>query len=221
MKHNQYGAGNMTLFLGLSVTLMMIAVIFGVAAYSGEQKSKTNVDGQIATAVAAAKQQQSATDTAANAKANESPLQTYNGPEAYGSIVLQYPKTWSSYINSTGTGSTVIDGYFFPGILPAVADGGGTSFALRIQVINQAYAQVVQGLSNGSPTPTVTAYSLPKVPQVVGVEVTGALSNGNSSLSGTMIALPVRADTLEIWTEGNQYLSDFDNNILPNFSFSP
>jgi len=99
-------------------------------------------------------------------------------------------------------------------------------FALRVQVVNEAYSQVVSTFSGpfggSGPAPTITAYSLPKVPQAVGVEVTGALrSNGSNPVTGTMVILPLRANTLEISPQGTQYLSDFNSHILPNFSFSP
>jgi hypothetical protein len=33
--------------------------------------------------------------------------------------------------------------------------------------------------------------------------------------------LPLRSQTVKIWTEGSQYGGDFNKYILPNFSFSP
>lgn len=228
-RNDQNGAGSLPLLFGLTVILLIVAIIFGVASFSKEQDYKNNVDAKIATAVAAAKQQQSAADAAANAIANELPLRTYNGPEAYGSLVVNYPKTWSAYVDDTGgsdgSGSVPVDGYFNPGTVPSISSSANSVFALRVQVLDQAYAQVLSGFSSqssGGSAPTITAYSLPKVPQAVGVEINGVLSsNGSNPVTGTMVVLPLRANTLEIWTDGTQYLSDFNNNILPNFSFSP
>ncbi len=227
LKHNQNdqkGAGSLSLLFGLTVVLLIAAIAFGVSAYSKEQDYKSNVDAKVATAVAAAQQQQTAVDTAANAKADELPLRTYQGPEAYGSVVVEYPKTWSAYVDDTGNGSALVDGYFNPGTVPSISSGAASVFALRVQVVNQPYATVAASFasSSSSQPPTVTAYSLPKVPQAVGIEVSGQLSNnGSGPVSGTMVVLPLRANTLEIWTQGTQNLSDFNNNILPNFSFSP
>jgi hypothetical protein len=228
-RNNQNGVGSLPLLFGLTLVFLVVAIIFGAASFSKEQDYKNNVDAKIATAVTAAKQQQSAADTAANAKANELPLRTYNGPEAYGSLVVSYPKTWSAYVDDTGGSSgssnVPVDGYFDPGTVPSISSNANSVFALRVQVLNQAYSQVLSSFSSqfsGGSAPTITTYSLPKVPQAVGVEVNGALSsNGNNPVTGTMVVLPLRADTLEIWTEGTQYISDFNNNILPNFSFSP
>jgi hypothetical protein len=64
----------------------------------------------------------------------------------------------------------------------------------------------------------VSAYSLPKLPKVVGVRVVGQLQQDQSV---DMVVLPLRSQTLEIWTEGSQYANDFNSYILPNFSFAP
>jgi hypothetical protein len=92
---------------------------------------------------------------------------------------------------------------------------------LQVQVLDQSYSEVLtslNGLAQGTPPTTISAYSLPQLPDVVGVELSGPLPNNQT---GTMVVLPLRGDTLEIWTEGTQYLEDFNKNILPNVIFSP
>jgi hypothetical protein len=86
--------------------------------------------------------------------------------------------------------------------------------------LNQTYSTVLSNLSDLEQTGqvTVTPYKLPKVPTVIGVEAVGEIEN---NISGTMVILPLRDTTLEIWTEGTQFLRDYNQNILPNFSFSP
>ena len=220
IKHNQNGAINgAVVALILTVLLLIGAVVFGVWAYGSRQDYKTNVDAKISAAVGIAKTQQEQvlnTQFAASAKL---PFKTYNGPQAYGSIVLNYPKTWSGYVDDSGQGNALIDGYFAAGVVPSTTDQTSV-FSLRLQVLNQTYAvslQTFQGQQQQGGV-NISAYTLPKLPKVVGVEVTGTLPDQKT---GTMIILPLRANTLEIWTEGNQYLNDLNNNILPNFSFSP
>lgn len=220
MKHNQVGAVNVLVIpLIVSVLLFIAAAVFGYWAYSGRQDYKNNVDQKISAAVATAKQQQQNQDNQTFAKEEEQPLKTYTGPQEYGAIVVNYPKTWSSYVDSTGNGQALVDGYFYPGTVPSIS-GSNSVFALRVQVIGTSYSEELQNYTGEqqSGQAAVVPYSLPKVPSVVGVKVTGQLSDGNS---GTMIILPERNNTIEIWTDGTQFLSDFNNNILANFSFSP
>jgi hypothetical protein len=220
IKHNQNGeVSGLAISFIATVLLLIVALIFGVWAFQSRQNYKNNVDTQVSAAVASAKQTEDNVKNAQFAEAAKQPLKTYTGPEAYGSLVVNYPKTWSGYVDDTGTGNSVVDGYFSPGVVPAV-NAQTSVFALRVQVINQAYSQVLQSLSSQQQAGslTITAYSLPKLPKVVGVEASGAIS---SQINGTMVILPLRSNTLEIYTEGNQYLSDFNTSILPNFSFSP
>ncbi len=219
IKHNQDGGVTIILVVVGLATLLIFSLIFGFWAYAGKQDYKTNVDSKIAAAVVVAKQQEGSAKDVAFAAAEKLPLRPYHGPQAYGSIVVNYPKTWSAYVDDTGNGSAPVDGYFAPNAVPAIT-GQASVFALRIQVLSQAYSQVLQAIANQqqSGKQVVTPFALPKVPSAVGVEITGTLV-GNKT--GTMVVLPLRDKTLEIWTEGNQFLSDFNTSILPNTSFSP
>ena len=121
----------------------------------------------------------------------------------------------------SGTGTALIDGFFAPSIVPSISNFNST-FALRMQVVNQTYAQITQNLAslqlNKTKPVTITPYALPKLPNVVGVELSGNLPNQKT---GMMVVLPMRSQTLELWTEGNTNTADFTNIILPNFTFSP
>jgi hypothetical protein len=221
MKHNQDGAVNSAIIsLILAILLLIGAAGFGGWAFNSRQDYKNHTDAKINLAVAAAKQQQGQTDQARFAEEAKQPLQTYQGPEAFGSLVVSYPKTWSAYVDASGTGNALVDGYFAPGVVPSITNQNSV-FALRIQVLNQAYTQALQNFAGQQTTGkvTVNAYALPKLPKVVGVEVIGQLANQGPTT--TMIVLPLRSQTLEISTQGSTYLNDFNNNILPNFSFSP
>lgn len=232
IKHNQDGASGVGVSLVLTVLLLIGAIVFGIWAYSSRQDYKNNTDAKVVAAVAVAKKQEAVVKDKQFAEESKNPLKTYAGPQAYGSIVLKYPKTWSGYIvdssnSDNGGSSTPIDGYFQPGIVPSVSDTNSV-FALRLQVLGQSYSQTLNGVnSSGSQSttpPVVKPYALPKVPKTVGVMITGSLpvsgGSGNDK-TGVMVILPLRSQTLELWTEGNQYTHDFNKYILPNFTFSP
>jgi len=225
MKLNRNGSSSWQILTLIATgTLLVAAIIFAFWAFAGRQKYKNDTVQLINSAVVSAIAKQKITDQASFAIAEQNPLTEYIGPQAYGTIRLWYPKNWSSYVNSTGEDSdnNPLDGYLYPGTLPSVTDNGSTNFALRIQVESQSYSAVLAAF-NGQQTdntapPNIIAYSLPKVPSVVGVEITGEVE---SNISGTMIMLPLRANTLEVWTEGTAYLTEFEKDILPNLSFSP
>ncbi len=217
MKLNQNGIVNTTAVSVVLGILLIVSLIFGFWAFSGRQKYKDNSSQLVSQAVSGAEAQQKATDNKTFSNAEQHPLLEYVGPEEYGTIELYYPKTWSSYVDLSGSGGNPIDSYFYPGTLPSVNDNGTYNFALRLQVNGNGYASQVQNYQ-GNNKVTVTAYSLPKVPSVVGVMITGQLSNG---ASGTLVILPLRTEALELWTEGTAYQTEFTNDILTNLSFSP
>lgn len=193
------------------------AVGFGVWAFGGRQDYKNNVDAKIKTAVQANTKTVQAQDAKDYAEAAKNPLKTYTGPEAYGSVSLQYPRTWSGYV-VTGS-SQPLDAYFNPDVVPSVSDQKSV-FGLRVQVVASSYSQSVtqfQSLQKQGKV-TVTPYALPKVPGTVGVRIDGQIT---PTKQGSVVVLPVRDKTLKLWIESNQFAADFNNIILPNASFSP
>jgi hypothetical protein len=208
------------------VILLVVAIIFGVWAYSGKESYKNSSNQKIAAAVTLAESQQMAIDTRNNNIANQNPLDTYTGPSEYGSLDIQYPKDWSVYMIVASSGdnnsSNPVQGYFQPGIVPDTQNSNNL-FALQVEVMQQPYNQVVANFDSQAQSGhvTVNPYSLPKVPSAIGVMVSGQIE---TNISGSMVVLPLRDTTLEIWTETSptfNYSSDFTNTILPNFSFSP
>jgi hypothetical protein len=220
IKHNQVGAINGLLLPLMVSTLLAIGFLaFGVWAYAGRQDYKNNTDQKIDAAVIIATQKANTEKDKFYAEAIKQPLRTYTSSEDFGSIVVKYPNTWSGYVDSTGSGDARLSGYFYPGIVPSI-NGQGSVFALRVRVIGQTYTQTATTLAglqkNGSLS--AQAYALPKVPKQVGLKVTGTLPEGKT---GTAVYLPLRDKTLVISTDGDQFLGDFNANILPNLTFSP
>jgi hypothetical protein len=220
IKHNQDGAVNsLMISLVLAVVLLVLAAVFAGWAFSSRQDYKNNVDGKIKVAVAVAQVQAATTEKAQLAQDEKQPYYTYQGPPQYGSISFQYPRTWSAYVNVSGSnGSALLDGYFMPPILSSVNDSTA-NFALRVQVLNQPYAQIIKQLQ-GQKTLTSSTYTLPLVPSAVGVKVSGPLQVTPGS-TGVMVIVPDRTNTIEIWSDGAAFQSDFNTVILPHFSFSP
>lgn len=187
-------------------------------AYSSQQHYKNDSDQIVAKAVATNTTKVQKEESDKYAEAAKQPLKVYAGPEAYGSVHVSYPKTWSGYVNTYG-GSTPLDAYFYPDVVPSVNDPD-SSFALRVQVVTQSYDQVVNQYTSSlsQKKVTVTPYALPKVQNIVGVRIDGQLS---SSKQGSLVLIPVRDKTLKIWTEASDFKPDFDSIILPNITFSP
>jgi hypothetical protein len=201
-----------------TVLLFLLAAGFGAWAFGSRQDYKLNSDKKVADAVKAAKtatQQEDATIYAEQAK---SPLKTHVGPDAFGSVAVQYPKTWSAYVIENGNAVPMND-YFHPDVVPDTGKPTN-AYALRVQIVQSTYSTVMTQYSSLAVAKkvTVTPYKLPKVPSVVGSRVDGQIT---PQKQGSMIVLPLRNVTLQISTESTDFENDFNNIILPNLTFSP
>ena len=217
IKHNQNGGINVLLLpLILASTLLIVAASFGFWAFGERQNYKNNSDQIVAKAVEAGKSEEAASKDKEYAEIMKNPLKTYNGPEQYGSVMLQYPKTWSSYVNSSGSTGNGLDTYFNTDVVPSVEDENSI-FSLRLEVVNQSYSDVLAALGNQEGISSA-AYALPKVPKTIGIKVDGQIAENKQ---GSMVILPLRDKTLKIYTESTQFLPDFNSIILPNMTFAP
>ena len=113
IKHNQNGAINSLLLpLIVSAVALIAVAAFAVWAYGGKQDYKNNVDQKVADAVTIAIQKEDTKKDKQFAEDEKNPLRTFTGPDAYGSVTINYPKTWSAYVDTTATGGAGVDGYF-------------------------------------------------------------------------------------------------------------
>ena len=211
MKHNHNGNVSSVVLLVVATLLLVLVSIFAVIQTGNVSKYKNNANQLIASAVVQAKSAQQTLDNASYQKQIQSPFASYLGPASYGSISFSYPKNWSSYINNTSG----IDGYFYPGSLPSVDDASASNYSLRINVVNASYSDTLNTYSSSDAS--VVPYSLPKVQGNIGVQINGKLNNGKT---GTLIILPLRTQTLQIWTEGGGFNNEF-NQILSSLTFIP
>jgi len=217
----QRGAINILAVPLILVTLGLFAV-GGLAYYEAGQASdyKNNVDQKVEVARQEAEKTISDQKDKAFAEKEKSPYIVWTGPAAYGSLKIQYPRTWSAYVDAPANANgRPVNGYFSPGQVPSISDQSNV-YALRVYIVQQAYDGIVKQFANKQKSGTVTIqpYQSPNVPNIVGVRIDGEVQQKKQ---GAMIILPFRDKTLEIWTESNEFKPDFDNIILPNFTLVP
>ncbi len=199
--------------------LLFVSMGFGYWAFNNMQNYKNNSDAISAAAVQAADKQLTAQLNTAFAEKEKNPLKTYHGPEQFGSLVIKYPRTWSAYVAEKDQDSTPVDGYFYPGAVPDIANAAN-AFALRVQVVAQSPSEVLQNYQDNVQQGNIRVkpFKLALVPSVVGSYISGQIQDNKQ---GQMVVLPLRNQTLLIWTESKNFQNDFNNIILKNFSFSP
>jgi len=215
----QKTSGGLIAAIVVLVLLLLAAGVFGAWSFGERQDYKLNSDQKVQAAVQANTEKVKAEERKIFDQEEKSPLRTYIGPQAYGSVRVVFPKTWSVYVDSTGDNSPdPLDVYMNPGFVESV-DKEDSRYALRVKVESSSYSQTLSQLKGSvqQKKATVSPYSLPKTPSVSGSIVSGEIGDNKK---GSMVVLPIRDKVLKIWTE-SENTSDFTDIILPAASFSP
>lgn len=215
---NRDQRGSLVLPLILVSVVLLFALGFGFWAFTGMQDYKNNSDAKSAEAAQAAVEQNTLELEAEFAEESKSPNKKYSGPSAYGSLTITYPKTWSAYVDEAGKSSSPLNGYMHPDFVP-VTTSTDINYALRFEVVNSSYDQELNKFSSQVKLGSVSlsAFRAPKVPGVLGSKITGEIG---PQKQGAMVVFPLRDKTIKVWTEGNQFIADF-NKIVENLTFVP
>ncbi|MFZ1483917.1 MAG: hypothetical protein WAS36_02800 [Candidatus Saccharimonadales bacterium] len=216
---SQRGSTSTIVTISLLGLMLLAALVFGVWAYMERTKYKTSSDEIVAVAVKDNTKKVQAEDAIKYAEAAKLPYQVWVGPATFGSVEITYPKTWSVYSEGQTASSAPVNVFMHPDTVPSTKDPG-SSYALRTQVVPNAYSSVLNQFAGLQKTGkvTISAYALPKNPSDVGSKISGQVAPNKQ---GTMVIFPLRDKTLKIWTESPAFQADFDNIILPNAHFSP
>lgn len=201
----------------LAAVLFVGAASFGIWAYMSRQDYKDNSDAKSAAAVAVAEERTSSKKDVEFIEKEKQPFVAYTGPAPYGSLKVMYPKTWSAYVNEKAGNSSPVDAFFHPGFVPA--ETNDPSYALRVQISDTAYASTIKSFDSQIKAGKIkaSAYIPASAPNVTGVRFDGEIF---SKKQGSMIVVPIRDKSLKIWTESNDFVKDFNEYILPNYTFS-
>lgn len=205
------------------VVILLILLLFASGAYgysmmSSRNDYRDNVQEKIDAAVAVAIDEREKELSIEFAEREKTPLVNYTGPSEFGTVSIDYPKTWSAYVDESKSGSTPVDGYFHPSFVPGT--NSGTSFALRLEVLEKTYdkelSQYASGVKRGEVR--VAPIKLEKVPSVAGSRIDGEVERDKQ---GSVVLFPLRDKTIKISVLTDTFVDDFNNIILKNMSFQP
>jgi hypothetical protein len=208
---------------GVAQPLLIVTIVLGVFvlglggfsawAYMQYLSYKDDADVKIATAVAKAKDEQKTADEVIFTEQEKLPTRQLVGPDDLGRVTVDYPKTWSVYIDKNGSDGQY-EAYLFPGAVPAVSTR--TPYALRITVQDKTYESVVDDFQSDVKSGKLTAVPV-TVGETAGLRLSGTFLN---DVKGTMVLFKVRDKTLKVYTQAPNYQADFDNIVLPSLKFN-
>ncbi|TAL14859.1 hypothetical protein EPN95_01375 [Patescibacteria group bacterium] len=202
------------IIVGLSI-FGALALGFAIWSFVNYTEQKTNVDGKIDDAVAVAKKAQADSDEAKFAARDKEPNREFVGPDDYGQLRFNYPKTWSVYINkdASTTGGTY-EAYLNPVSVPAVSST--QQYALRVTIEQQDYNTVITSYNTLVKTGALHSSAVVAANGVNGTRLDG---NFTKDIRGAAVIFKIRDKTVTLRTDANTFLGDF-NALIATIKFN-
>ena len=211
---SESGETNPLLIISIVLTILVVGLgSFSIWAYVNYTDQKNNVDQKISAAVATAKQQQIEEDNATFAEQEKQPTRQFVGPQDLGRVQIDYPKTWSAYVDKDGSSGS-FEAYFAVGSVQPVANK--TPYALRITVEKKSYEDIINTYQKAVEKGELKSSSI-TLNGETGTRLDGTLGK---DVEGSMVIFKVRDKTLKVFTESPSFVPDFNQIILPSLTFN-
>lgn len=200
-------SGAMVVITLLSLALVGIGVL-AIWAYTNYDKARTDVDGQVSQAVADARIEQATELEAQFADREKEPNRQFVGPEDYGRVTFNYPKTWSVFVeNDASSGRSTFQAYLNPVYIPPVSTN--QRMALRVTIENRDYDAVLKTYESRVKNGDLNTRAVSAGGEE-GTRLDGSFSN---EIRGAAVVYKIRDKTLTIRTDADTFKPDFDKLI--------
>lgn len=209
-KYRLYEQGGISGAL-LSIILLSVAVVglgaLSVWAYVNYNEQKTNVDGKIALAVANAKKEQADIDEAKFIERDKQPNRQFAGPDDYGRLTFDYPKTWSVYVaRDVNSGGSYL-AYLNPITVPAVSER--QQYAIRVMIDEKDYDTVLKSYQSRVNSGKLKTSAVSSNGHD-GTRLEGAFTD---DIRGSAVLYKVRDKTITVRTDADTFKGDFEKLI--------
>ena len=186
------------------IVMTMAASGLAVWAYMNYQEQKTDVDAKLAIARAEATKVQADKDAAAFLQKEKQPNRQFVGPDDYGRLSFDYPKTWSVYVAKDALKGGSYEAYFNPGVVPTVSQK--QQFALRVTIEEQDYDKVLQGYAPLIKKGDLTSSSI-KADEQNGTRLDGSFTK---DIHGSAVLFKIRDKTVTVQSDAATFKPDFE-----------
>lgn len=218
MNNNRQAGLLNVLLIPVIVLALLVAGLgaFGAWSYTQVQDYKVNMDEKVAAQVDGVKEKQKKELEEDFAEREKQPTRKFSSPEHLGTVSVQYPKTWSVYIDKDGsTSNRQFEAYFNPNAVTPVT--GGKPDALRVSIQQREYAQILKTFETKIKKGELRTTPI-KLQYGEGLRLDGFF---NKDIEGSLIMFTLRDKTVQISTESRAFMNDFDKIVLPSLTFVP
>lgn len=202
-RENGFANGWMIATIGLIVVTSIVSGL-AVWSYINYNDQKTNVDTKVADAVSIAKKAQADADETKFIQRDKQPNRQFVGPDDYGRVTFNYPKTWGVYVNKDASNGGTYEAYLNPVTVPTVSTT--QQFALRVTIEQKDYDQVITSYESLVKKGDLKSSSV-TVNGASGTQLNGSFTK---DIRGSAVIFKIRDKTLTIRTDAKTFTTDFE-----------
>lgn len=210
----QRGATDIWLISTIGLIVLVVGVgAFAIWAFVNYNNQKTDVEAKINDAVVIAKKDQADSDAIKFAAREKEPNRQFVGPNDYGQVTFNYPKTWSVYVSKDATSGGSYEAYFNPIIIPAISSS--QQYALHVLIEQKDYDKTLSGFDSLVKKGDLTSSSV-TASGTTGTRLDGAFSK---DIHGSMVIFKIRDKVLTVRTDADVFKPDF-NALITTIKFN-
>jgi hypothetical protein len=212
---DEKGASHTWMILGISfIGVSLIAGTAAVWALMNYIDQKNNFDTTTAAAVSLAQKEQADADEAKFAEREKSPNRQFAGPDDYGRLTFDYPKTWSVYVNEDGSGNgDTYEAYLNPVTVPPVNDD--TRYALRVVIEQVDFDEAISDYDKDVEEGNLKSSSV----TINGTGATRLDGQFTDDIRGSAVIFKIRDKTVTIRSDADTFKEDF-NKIIGTIDYN-
>lgn len=188
------------------VFIFTTLAVGGVAvwAYMNYLDQKNNVDSKVSVAVAEAVKESEDKAAAEYLEKEKQPNRQFVGPDDYGRLAFDYPKTWSVYEGKDAAAGGSYEAYFNPGVVPVVSTK--QQYALHVTIEEKDYDKVVDTYKTQVGKGELKSSSV-TLNEQNGVRLDGSFTK---DIRGFAVIFKIRDKTVTVRSDAETFRQDFD-----------
>ena len=194
----------------MTLLLILLVVLF-VSKSSDYNSLKNNMEATISTDVAKRVDIRLSELEAQFDERDKSPYLKFIGPEDYGRLEFDYPRTYSMYVANDAEEGGTYQAYLHPNYVPNVKSNG--QYALQVEILNEPYETVTKKYKDNA---NLTFKSITINGQNADY-FSGVLPGAD--YEGYMVVFKIRDKTVVLKTNDTTFEQDF-NNIIDSVTFN-
>lgn len=215
MVDDKKGVGKIIAIIILALTTVTFLGLF-IWMFVQFNDVRTDVNGQIAVAVAEAVDKNSMQLEEEFSEREKDPYKTFSGPADYGQLTFEYPKTWSAYVASDASKGGTFNAYFNPGQVDPIENDSINALTVSImdedfEKVAAKYQSYVERKDSGltMKTESYDGFTVNRYDGTI----------PNTSLQGSIVIFKIRDKTVVLKTDSMLFVEDF-NKLLNTIQFN-